>query len=65
MLKTEFALGMRKLLELTNEHLRAFVELGQQVEHWNAILVLVLTNKMDPESRKQWQLDNLGIEVLC
>ena len=63
-LKTESALGLRKLLELTNEHLRALVELGQPVEHWNAILVFVLTDKMDPESRKQWQLDNPGTDVL-
>ena len=63
-LKTESALVLRKLLELTNEHLRALVELGQPVEHWSASLVFVLTNKMDPESRKQWQLDNAGTDVL-
>ena len=63
-LKTESALGLRKFLELTDEHLRALVELGQPVEHWNAILVFVLTDKMDPESRKQWQLDNPGTDVL-
>ena len=38
-LKTESAPGLRKLLELTNEHIRALVELGQPVERWNAILV--------------------------
>ena len=53
-LKTESALGLRNLLELTNEHLRALVEFGQPVEPWNAILVFVLTDKMDPVSRKQW-----------
>ena len=63
-LKTESAFGLRKLLELSNEHLRTLVELGQQVEHWNATLVFVLTDKMDPESRKQWQLDNPGTDVL-
>ena len=63
-LKNESALGLRILLELTNEHLRALVELGQPLEHWNAILVFVLTDKMDPESRKQWQLDNSGTDVL-
>ena len=46
-LKTESALGLRKLLVLTNEHLRALVEFGQPVKHWNAILVFVLTDKMD------------------
>ena len=64
-LKTESALELRKLLELTNEHLRALVELGPTVEHWNAILIFLLTDKMVvPESRKQWQLDNPGTDVL-
>ena len=62
--KTESALGLRKHLELTNEHLRALDKLGQPVEHWNAILVFVLTINMDAESCKQWQLVNLGTEVL-
>ena len=51
-LKTESALGLRKHLEHTIEHLRAFVEPGQQVEHCNAILVSVLTNQINPELRK-------------
>ena len=63
-LKTEFALGLRNFLHLTNEHLRALVELSQPVEHWNAIIVFVLTDMIDPESRKQWQLDNPGTDVL-
>ena len=63
-LETASDLGLRKLLELTNEHLRALAELGQPVEHCDVILVFVLTNKMDPESRKQWQLDNPGTGVL-
>ena len=39
-LKTESAPGLRNTLELTNEHIRALVELGQPVERerWNAIL---------------------------
>ena len=50
-------------MELTNEHLRAHVELGEPVEHWNAILVFVLTDKKNLESRKQWQLDITCAEV--
>ena len=63
-MKNESALGLRKFLELTNEHLGALVELGQPVEHWNAVLVFVLPDKMDPESRKLWQLGNPGTDVL-
>ena len=35
-----------------------------QNDSWNAILVFVLTDKMDTESRKLWQLDNPGTGVL-
>ena len=39
-------------------------ELGQPVEHWGAILVHSLPEKMDPESHKQWQLDHLETDLL-
>ena len=63
-LKSESSTGLRKLLETTNENLRALTELGQPVEHWDAILVHSLSEKMDPESRKQWQLDHPGTDLL-
>ena len=55
-LKTELALEFIK-------HLRALVEISQPVEHWNDFLDFVLTDKMDPASRKQWQLDIPGTDV--
>ena len=63
-LKSESSTGLRKLLETTNENLRALTELGQPVEYWNAIFVHSLSEKMDPESRKQWQLDHSGTDLL-
>ena len=63
-LKTEAAIVLGELLDLTNEHLRALLEIGQPVEHWNAIFVFVLTDKMNTESRKQWQLENPGTYIL-
>ena len=63
-LKSESSNGLRKLLETTNQNLRALTELGQPVEHWDAILVHSLSEKMDPESRKQWQLDHLATDLL-
>ena len=63
-IKTESASALRKLLETTNEHLRALHELGQPIEHWDPLLVFWLSDKMDSESRKQWELDNPGTELL-
>ena len=63
-LKSESSTGLRKLLETTNENLRAVTELRQPVEHWDAILVHSLSEKMDPESRKQWQMDHSRTDLL-
>ena len=63
-MKMESSTGLRKILETTNEHLRALAELGQPVEHWDSFLVFWLTDKMDIESRKQWQLDHPGTDLL-
>ena len=63
-IKTESAIGLRKLLETTTEHLRALEELGQDISSWDPLLVFWLGDKMDAESRKQWELDNPGTEIL-
>ena len=63
-MKVESASGLRKLLEVTNEHLRSLNELGQPTDQWDSLLVFWLSEKMDPESRKQWQLAHPGTELL-
>ena len=63
-IKMESSSDLRKILETTNEHLRALADLGQPVEHWDSLLVFWLAEKMDSESRKQWQLDHPGTDLL-
>ena len=63
-LKPESSNGLRKLLETTNDNLRCMAELGQPMEYWDAILVHSLSEKMEAESRKQWQLDHRGTDLL-
>ncbi len=62
-MKAESASGLRKLLETINEHLRALNDLGQPTNQWDAILVFWISEKMDFESRKQWQLSNPGTDL--
>ena len=62
-MKGESGIGLRKILETTNEHLRALQELGEPVEHWDSLLIFWLVEKLDPESKKQWQLSNPGTDV--
>ena len=63
-IKKESSVELRKLLESTNEHVQALQALGLPVDHWNAILVYWLLEKLDAESRKQFELAHPGTDVL-
>ena len=47
--------GLRKILETTNEHLRASEELGEPTDAWNSLLIFWITDKLDNDSKTQWQ----------
>ena len=55
---------MRKLLESTNEHVQALEALRLPVNHSDAKLVYWLMEKLDAESRKQFELAHPGTDVL-
>ena len=48
--------ALRRLLDNTNECVRSLKVLGEPVEHWDTILVYQTTEKLDSESRRQWEL---------
>ena len=62
--KKESSVELRKLLESTNEHVQALEALMLPVNHWDAILGYWLLEKLDAESRKQFQLAHPGTDVL-
>ena len=63
-IKKESSVELRKLLESTNEHVQALEALGLPVDQWDAVLVYWLLEKLDAESRKQFQLAHPGTDVL-
>ena len=63
-IKKESSVELRKLLESTNEHVQALEALRLPVDHWDAILVYWLLDKLDAESRKQFELAHAGTDVL-
>ena len=63
-IKCESGLGLRKILETTNEHLRALEEVGEPTHAWNSLLMFWITEKLDNESKKQWQLAPPGTDLL-
>ena len=62
--KKESSVELRKLLESTKEHVQALEVLMLPVNHWDAILVYWLLEKLDAESRKQFELAHPGTDVL-
>ena len=63
-LKMESSSGFQKILDTTNELLNPLADLGQPVVHCDSLLVFWLAGKTDSESRKQWQLDHPGTDLL-
>ena len=63
-MRSESAVGLRKILETTNEHLRALAELGEPIDSWDSLLIFWIIERLDSESRKQWQLANPGTHLL-
>ena len=55
--------ALRSLLDNTNKQIRALKSLGRPVEEWDDILIHLLSNKLDPETKKLWDMslkeDNL------
>ena len=63
-IRKESSVELRKLLESTNEQVQALEALRLPVNQWNAILVYWLLEKLDAESRKQFELAHPGTDVL-
>ena len=62
--KKESSVELRKLLESTNEHVQSLEAMMLPVNHWDAKLVYWLLEKLDAESRKQFELAHSGTDVL-
>ena len=60
-IRKESSAELRKLLESTNEALEALM---LPVDQWDAILVYCLLEKLDAESRKQFELSHPGTDVV-
>ena len=60
LMRGESAVGLGKIRETTNEHLRILAEVGESVDSWNSLLIFCIIERLDYESRKQRQLGNPG-----
>lgn len=54
---TESASFLRELMDTSSDCLNALSNLGIDVTTWDIIVIHLLSLKLDPESRKQWELN--------
>jgi hypothetical protein len=59
-LKEESASNLRKLLDHTTKCVRAINVLGLPTDEWDAFLVFSIVDRMDSDSRRQWELHSPG-----
>lgn len=59
----ESASGLRLQMDTFHEAVRALSALGQQVDTWDAILIRMLLNKIDSETKRAWEM-SLGNDIL-
>jgi len=49
---------LKTLIDTTNNHIRALKTLGCPVEHWDDVLVYMVSNKLPPDIRKTWEIES-------
>lgn len=47
--------NLRKLLDTFVTHYRCLKNLGQPVEHWDTLLIYLISNKLDLATKKDWE----------
>ncbi|XP_066585561.1 uncharacterized protein [Prorops nasuta] len=51
----ESAVQLRKLLDEVNKHLRSLNTLGQPTQHWDSLIIHMITTKLDVSTRRKWE----------
>ena len=62
-MKHESSAAVRRLINTYTENTMALTELGLKVDQCDLIWVHILAKKLDPETRRQWELSCAGSDV--
>lgn len=58
--EVESAASLRNLIDTARKHLRCLQILNQPVESWDAFLIHLMANKLDPITRREWEAASSG-----
>ncbi|ENN79946.1 hypothetical protein YQE_03618, partial [Dendroctonus ponderosae] len=66
--KPESHTSLRNLVDNLNKHLRALKVLKQPVAHWDALIIHMVSLKLDPVTRKEWEAEfakhDISLDIL-
>lgn len=58
--EVESATCLRNLFDTARKHLRCLQILNQPIEAWDAVLIHLMANKLDPVTRREWETQSSG-----
>lgn len=51
----ESSIQLRQLIDNLSKHIRSLNTLGQPTQHWDALLIYMISNKLDKETAREWE----------
>lgn len=54
-LQKESLNALRELVDNLNKHMRALKNLDQPVDTWDSLIIYLISNKLDPVTRREWE----------
>lgn len=63
-LTRESSSSLRQLIDDIYKHLRALENLKQPIDHWDALLMFIITSKLDKTTAREWEKFKLDYETL-
>ncbi|XP_048487283.1 uncharacterized protein LOC105396586 isoform X3 [Plutella xylostella] len=52
---SESSSALRNIIDSTNKNLRALASLGQPTDHWDTLIIHIMSNKLDSNTMRQWE----------
>uniref|UniRef100_A0A6P7H4B6 Uncharacterized protein LOC114345914 n=1 Tax=Diabrotica virgifera virgifera TaxID=50390 RepID=A0A6P7H4B6_DIAVI len=61
-IQQESAAELRQMLDSLSKHLRSLQNLNQPTEHWDTLLIYILSNKLDKTTAREWEESKVKCE---
>lgn len=55
LIKSESSINIKRLIDQFNKNLRALEMLGEPTQHWDTLLIHIMTRKLDQKTFREWE----------